>query len=233
MASQPQKVVVLGSSGSGKTSLIKRFIDNKFEGGGHKRTKAVQNACYAQKRYPHVTLSVWDTAGEDKFRVVSPVYFNNAMGFVIVYDVTDDATLERAERIAKELKTVHKAHADAPVIVMGTKVDLARKSDGTMRLNVLSKATDFAESINAKHFVTSSKTGEGVTEAFAEMANGVFKLVTKRENDSPRLGSPLAKLSSPRSPRSPRGHRMVVVEDEATPLNPSNHESKKCCCVIS
>lgn len=92
------KIVLIGESDTGKTSMLLRFVDNKFSpeyqctiGVDFKiKTLRVDDSV--------VKMQIWDTAGQERFRSISQAYYRNSQGAVAVYDVTNRASFEAMEK---------------------------------------------------------------------------------------------------------------------------------------
>ena len=91
------KVVLLGESGVGKTSIISRFIDDVFE----ERLETTTGASYAGKNMVFknyhnqvVNFEIWDTAGQEKYRALTQIFYKDASIAILVYDITNEETFE-------------------------------------------------------------------------------------------------------------------------------------------
>ncbi|EPY34749.1 Rab family, other [Strigomonas culicis] len=127
------KVVLLGDSGVGKSSLAVRFVKNKFYGQQETtigaaylfRTLAMPPAdpAGADAAPRAVKLELWDTAGQERYRSLAPIYYRGAYGALVVYDITSKESLQRAQAWVEELR----ANADPHLIIflVGNKRDLA------------------------------------------------------------------------------------------------------------
>ena len=154
------KVVVAGDGAVGKTSLVRRYCEGKFE---HTRVTTIGVDFQTQTvELPErtVKLSIWDMAGQDRFAVVRSGFYRGSRAAALVYDVTDPQTLADLARWREEILT---AVREQPFLVVGNKVDLERvvpEEEG--------KA--FAESIGALYLETSALTGSGVPGLFRGLA---------------------------------------------------------------
>jgi hypothetical protein len=161
-----KKVCVLGSFGVGKTSLVRRYIQSIFSD-AYLTTVGVK----VDKKDLHVgatpiTLVLWDIAGEDDVTSIRMSYLRGASGYFLVADGTRAETLNVARsiqsRAAAELGPV-------PFLLLLNKADLQDDWD------VIAKTVETLQSAGWTILRTSAKTGEGVEEAFQELAN---RLVT-------------------------------------------------------
>jgi small GTP-binding protein len=157
------KVSIAGDEAVGKTSLIRRYCEGKFEEsrvatiGVDFQTKVVDRPLGAVK------LSIWDMAGQSRFEVVRTGMYRGSRATALVFDLSNPATLEHLPAWCGEVQTNAKG---TKLLVVGNKLDLASERG-------VGKA--FADSIGAAYVETSAQSGEGVTEMFdalAELALG-------------------------------------------------------------
>jgi len=119
------KIVVLGSQGVGKTSLVHRYVKNAFT---PPNTQSTIGASFLTKRVVDidtstiVRLQIWDTAGQERFRSISKLYYRGANAAVLCYDITDPISFDEMGRWLKELKT--NLGDDIILHIVGTKSDV-------------------------------------------------------------------------------------------------------------
>jgi small GTP-binding protein len=155
------KVVVAGDGAVGKTSLIRRYCEGKFE---HTRVATIGVDFQTQKvELPDQTvkLSIWDMAGQERFAVVRAGFYRGSRAAALVYDVTEPQTLVDLTRWQEEVLT---AVQEQPFLVIGNKIDLER-------VIPTEEGRAFAESIGASYVETSALTGDGVPALFETLAN--------------------------------------------------------------
>ena len=96
----PCKVVLIGESGVGKTSIISRYISNTFSSviastpGANFTTKTV----FLPEENQSIKFEVWDTAGQEKFRALAKVFYKNAAVCILVYDITRKASFDELKK---------------------------------------------------------------------------------------------------------------------------------------
>ncbi len=151
-SSQSKKICLMGASGVGKTSLVKRFVEEKFDDtyrttiGVHIDSRSV--TCDGEQ----VKLIIWDLEGKDNPRSEYPsTYLGGAQGYMLVADVTRPETLD----VAKGLLST----ANLPFVLLLNKHDLLQSP------RVINRAIEIFGD-DAKLLGTSAKTGERVNEAF-------------------------------------------------------------------
>lgn len=162
------KVVLLGKEYGGKTSLVERFIHHRFNASlPYQNTiGAAFGAKTVTTEGQTVTLGIWDTAGSERYEAMSRIYYRGAKAGIVCYDLTDDQSWDRARFWVQEIK----AHEEScKIYLCGTKRDLLSE-DCHRRAIDQHDITDYADTINASVFETSSKTGENISELFDQIA---------------------------------------------------------------
>ena len=109
----------------------------------------------------NVKLSIWDTAGQERYHALNASFYRGSDGALVVYDITDKDSFDKAEAWVKELQKY--LPAKTPIMIAGNKCDI------TNRQVPLETAESFALSIGGKHYGTSAKTGAGVQEIFSSL----------------------------------------------------------------
>ena len=156
------KVVFLGEGRVGKTSIGKRWVEGKFEAG----TRSTVSAAFFQKKVQFGTKSfdiqLWDTAGQEEFHSLAPIYYKDAQAAILVYSVIDSKSFERMQQWKKEL---HASRGDAiKIVICGNKIDLQ-----SQRCVKIEDAENVAKQFGAQHFEVSAKTGEGIETMFLHL----------------------------------------------------------------
>ena len=161
------KVVILGESGVGKSSLISRLIRNKFfVHPDATTTGAAYHAYTVDTGDGRVKLEIWDTAGQERFRSLMPLYYRDAAAAILVYDVSKPSSYECLTHWLGELR--EKTSNLGVLVLVGNKSDLPTHS-------AMSTITIDAEMLGARHFCTSAKDGRGVDALFTHVATAVAR----------------------------------------------------------
>ena len=165
------KCVLLGESGTGKSSLIERFITNTFKKDtlstliGSFSSKLV----YYEKENISIRFDIWDTAGQEKYRSINKIFYQDAQVTFLVYDITQKETYDAIKGYwYQEVKD--NSPEDAIIFVLGNKSDLYERE----AINE-EDARKYAEDINALYKLVSAQNGEGIEDIF-KMIGG--KLLT-------------------------------------------------------
>ncbi|KAJ5075290.1 ras-related protein rab-5c [Anaeramoeba ignava] len=157
------KIVILGDSGVGKTSLALRFTHNEFH---DLELSTVGAKCFTKSVHvadKDVHFSIWDTAGQERFQSLAPIYYRNSRAAIIVYDITQKKSFHEAERWVDEMKR----HGDEDLVIalIGNKSDLNEYREVKMKV-----AQEYALKNNLIFLETSAKTGEHVEDLFMKIA---------------------------------------------------------------
>jgi Ras-related protein Rab-11B len=158
------KIVMLGDSGVGKTSLVAR-LTNPDRPMNHdiSATMGIEfDTQMLDTPQGKVKAQIWDTAGQERFaRVLLPTYFRKAKGVILVYDITNAKSLESlGERWMTQLND-HAASEDLAKLLVGNKSDLEASREVSEE-----KAKAFCQQYGMQHLETSAKSGDNVLVAF-------------------------------------------------------------------
>lgn len=162
------KVVLLGEGRVGKTSLLVRYVHGTFQ----ERIQSTVQAHFLEKSLTlgstSVLLNIWDTAGQERFHALAPIYYRDADGAVLVYDITDSTSFERVKHWVKELTNF--VGPNITLVIAANKADLSKQQVVTDAV-----AESYAKSVGASIFKTSAKSGKGVEESFLELTKGLLR----------------------------------------------------------
>lgn len=157
-------------------------------------------------------LNIWDTAGQERFHALTPLYYRDADGALLVYDITDVKSFERVKHWVTELRRM--ASPSIQLVICGNKADLerSRKVDNAA-------AAAYAKEMGASHFLTSAKMGDGLKEAFADLTKRIAAIKGAGESAAAaapggRRGRRGESATGPAA-RAKRSSRFVVVDDDA------------------
>ncbi|XP_060021900.1 ras-related protein Rab-5B isoform X2 [Lagenorhynchus albirostris] len=119
------KLVLLGESAVGKSSLVLRFVKGQF----HEYQESTIGAAFLTQSVclddTTVKFEIWDTAGQERYHSLAPMYYRGAQAAIVVYDITNQETFARAKTWVKELQ--RQASPSIVIALAGNKADLANK----------------------------------------------------------------------------------------------------------
>eukprot|EP00833_Pecoramyces_ruminatium_P001595 jgi/Orpsp1_1/1175627/evm.model.c7180000054607.1 len=161
------KLLLIGDSGTGKSSLLLRFTDDTWLHpdevsatiGVDFKVKVVD---IEDKKYK---LTIWDTAGQERFRTLTSSYYRGAQGVILVYDVSSRATFEHLNLWFNELDT-YSSSQEVIKMIVGNKVD--KESSGSREVS-RKEGEAFARKMGTLFIEASAKTKTGVKDAFIEV----------------------------------------------------------------
>ncbi|XP_059829266.1 ras-related protein Rab-34a isoform X3 [Hypanus sabinus] len=186
------KIIVVGDLSVGKTCLINRFCKDIFD----KNYKATIGVDFEMERFEVLgvpfSLQLWDTAGQERFKCIASTYYRGAQAIIIVFDVTDIASLDH---VKQWLKDALKENDPASVLLflVGTKKDLSYTIhcpvQSASQYSLIEKdAIKIAKEMKAEYWAVSSLTGENVNEFFFRVASLTFEanVLAELEKTGPR-----------------------------------------------
>uniref|UniRef100_A0A6B2LJD6 Uncharacterized protein n=1 Tax=Arcella intermedia TaxID=1963864 RepID=A0A6B2LJD6_9EUKA len=176
------KVVLLGDSGVGKTSLMNQYINKRFTN----QYKATIGADFLTKEVMVddrlVTMQIWDTAGQERFHSLGLAFYRGADCCVLVYDVNVQQTFEHLDSWREEF-LAHCGRGDTetfPFVVLGNKIDKEQRVVSPKR------AQAWCQAKGLPYFETSAKDSIYVDQAFQTVA----KLALQQEKEEPPFPYP-------------------------------------------
>mmetsp|Transcript_19805 Transcript_19805/g.58827 ORF Transcript_19805/g.58827 Transcript_19805/m.58827 type:complete len:214 (-) Transcript_19805:1210-1851(-) len=162
------KLLLIGDSGVGKSCLLLRFSEDSFTSSFITTIGIDFKIKQLLLDDKWVKLQIWDTAGQERFRTITSAYYRGAMGILLVYDITDEASFNNIRSWMKNIEE----HASDGVnkILVGNKSDMAEER----RAVPASVAQALADEYNIQFFETSAKEDINVEEVFAAIAKDVM-----------------------------------------------------------
>lgn len=159
---------ILHQKGVGKSNILSRLTTNDFAV-SNKSTIGVEFASrMIQCRSLNIKAQIWDTAGQEKYRAITSVYYRGAVGAIVVYDITDKQSFDDLHIWMKELKQF--AVTEKIVIHMiGNKSDLTHERQVSFQ-----EAKEFADEQNMKLFETSALNASNIENAFESIISGII-----------------------------------------------------------
>lgn len=173
------KVIVLGDGAVGKTSIVHRYVTDKFQ----KRYTATIGVDILNKTLKvtkevtdyEVNLNLWDIGGQDSFKLVRGKFYKQAIAALLIFDVTNKRSFENLEAWIKE--AIENVEQQIPFVMVGNKIDLAdSRSVSTEEIQKKAKELGIALVIE-----TSAVTGEGIEQAFNYLAHTIIDYYNKNK----------------------------------------------------
>ena len=176
------KVVVIGDSGVGKSSICTRYTKNMYND-MFITTIGVDFECHTISLDDKIIkLQIWDTAGQERFNAITNSFYRGAHGIIIVFDVTN---WESFSNVQKWLKEIELREPDVPYkLIVGNKCDQNSK-----RVITFEAANEYANKLNIPYLETSAKVSVNVDQAFLNMASEIKTRIianTLQNSNNPR-----------------------------------------------
>lgn len=169
------KLVLLGESSVGKSSLVLRFVKGQF----HEFQESTIGAAFltqtVQIDETTVKFEIWDTAGQERYHSLAPMYYRGAQAAIVVYDISNKETFHKAQTWIKELQ--RQANPNIVIALAGNKLDLANK-----RAVSFEEAKAYADESSLLFMETSAKTAANVMDIFTSIAKKLPKNDSNENN---------------------------------------------------
>eukprot|EP00284_Hemiselmis_tepida_P008166 CAMPEP_0174926106 /NCGR_PEP_ID=MMETSP1355-20121228/9767_1 /TAXON_ID=464990 /ORGANISM="Hemiselmis tepida, Strain CCMP443" /LENGTH=213 /DNA_ID=CAMNT_0016172115 /DNA_START=170 /DNA_END=808 /DNA_ORIENTATION=+ len=189
------KLVLLGESAVGKSSLVLRFVRGQFFDYQESTIGAAFLTQTVALNDTTVKFEIWDTAGQERYHSLAPMYYRGAAAAIVVYDITSPDSFARAKSWVRELQ--RQGNPNIVIALAGNKSDLASK-----RKVDPEEAKQYAEENGIMFMETSAKTAANVNELFVQIARKLPK-----QQAEPKPAAAQVKLSDPAREQKAAGAR--------------------------
>ncbi|KAI5698286.1 hypothetical protein M8J76_010307 [Diaphorina citri] len=171
------KFLTIGNAAVGKTSFLVRYADDVFDSkykstvGIDFREKRLVYKSHENDRSQRVFLQLWDTAGQERFLSLTTGLYRGTMGFLLIFDVTNENSFKDVEKWLLQIKT-HAYTENPDIVICGNKIDLVDS-----RVVSEKEAAELATKFGIKYFEVSSATGHNVEEAVKTLLDAVMNRI--------------------------------------------------------
>jgi len=196
------KLLIIGDSGVGKSSLLVRFADNQFSGNYITTIGVDFKIRTIELNGERVKLQIWDTAGQERFRTITSTYYRGTHGVIVVYDVACGDSFANVKR------WLHEINQNCDEV---TRILVGNKCEVTDRIVLKEDAMRFANQMGIQLFETSAKENINVEEMFRAITNLVLN---SKKAQRETLGDPAT--------------GRIKVNDHVRP-NKGRKDKKLCC----
>ncbi|KRX00474.1 P-loop containing nucleoside triphosphate hydrolase [Pseudocohnilembus persalinus] len=212
---QQYKIILLGNSHVGKSSILTRFTKDEF----HTVTTSTQGQEFASKNVEVegkiIKAQIWDTAGQEKFQAMANIFYKGAVGALITYDITDRESFEKIDKWYQELKTYSEKNFIV-IMLVGNKSDMNDKRQVSK-----DEGVKWAEQNKMGFFETSAKDGSNIEFTFQKLIEQIYGLMVKK--------SQISEVPQ-------QGMQSVIIDHKtqkaADDKKQSDKKKKKCCTIF-
>ena len=214
------KIVLLGESGVGKTSIISQFIEQTFQDGiesSSSGTFSSKQLIYGNEQI--LNLEIWDTAGQERYRALASMFYKEANGVILVYDITSKHSFEQLQEYWYE-QIKDQCSNDIVLAICANKSDLSNEE----RVDE-EEARNFAKNSGAIFCSTSAKNDYGITDLFIQIAKkytNCDNVRLKTEKDDIKIQNNNNSVE-----RNTKKYSVKLTKDNE--MNNKIERKKKCC----
>jgi small GTP-binding protein len=220
--SESIKIVLIGESGVGKTSIISQFVNQVFQEDVETSSSGTYNSktlIYDNNKV--LKLEIWDTAGQEKFHSLAKIFYRDAKVICLVYDITLRDSFEKMKSFWYEQEVLLNADGQPIFAVVGNKFDLYESREVND-----DEALEFAKSIRAIFQYTSAKNSSGINELFFNIGNKCFNpdfnLLEKESRERELYEK--KKLDKEKNKKENKGKEKIKLDKE------NKKDNKSHCC---
>lgn len=158
------KILIIGNSSVGKTSFLFRYADDSFTSAFVSTVGIDFKVKTVIRREKRMKLQIWDTAGQERYRTITTAYYRGAMGFILMYDVTNEESFNSVQDWVTQIKTY--SWDNAQVILVGNKSDMEAE-----RVVTYDRGKQLADQLGLEFFETSAKENINVKSVFERLVD--------------------------------------------------------------
>ncbi|OAF64909.1 Ras-related protein Rab-27B [Intoshia linei] len=158
------KLLIIGNSSVGKTSFLFRYADNTFKPSFVSTVGIDFKVKTVIRQDKRVKLQIWDTAGQERYRTITTAYYRGAMGFILMYDITNEESFNSVQDWCSQIKTY--SWDNAQVVLVGNKFDLNES-----RVISTERGKQLADQMGMLFFESSVKENMNVKQVFDRLVD--------------------------------------------------------------
>ena len=179
------KVVFLGETSVGKSSIVMRFVRDEFLEAHEPTIGAAFLSKTIKLDDGNVKMEIWDTAGQERYRSLAPMYYRGAKAAFVVYDITNKDSFIKAKDLINEV--IRNGDPDVIIVLFGNKIDMQQNREVEREEGI-----SYAEEHGFIFSEISAKTSENIQDAIVKVS---LKLL-ERKPTKPRQDDPFTKSNN-------------------------------------
>ena len=206
------KIILIGHSGVGKTSILKKYVNKIFQ----EEYQCTFGVDYFIKKFEflgqRISLNIWDTAGQEKYRALNKSYYLGSDACFIVFDLTSYNSFKDLDEWYDDFCNNSEKDAKNNIVALGNKCDLINEKEINKE-----DIDEFINKKNLKYFETSAKEGKNIDECFDYIMK---KLITQFNMNN---------INDKNNLQNSSYNKFFINNKEKEKNISSNQESNKCC----
>uniref|UniRef100_A0A7M4FEH2 Ras-related protein Rab-3 n=1 Tax=Crocodylus porosus TaxID=8502 RepID=A0A7M4FEH2_CROPO len=161
------KILIIGNSSVGKTSFLFRYADDSFTPAFVSTVGIDFKVKTIYRNDKRIKLQIWDTAGQERYRTITTAYYRGAMGFILMYDITNEESFNAVQDWSTQIKTY--SWDNAQVLLVGNKCDMEDE-----RVVSSERGRQLAEHLGFEFFEASAKDNINVKQTFERLVDIIY-----------------------------------------------------------
>lgn len=158
------KLLIIGNSSVGKTSVLFRYADEQFTSQFVSTVGIDFKVKTIVKNGTRIKLQIWDTAGQERYRTITTAYYRGALGFLLMYDITNEESFNAVQDWSTQIRTY--GWENAQVILVGNKQDMEHE-----RVVIPNRGQELASQLGFEFYEVSAKSGNNVPQVFDRLVD--------------------------------------------------------------
>ena len=171
------KILTLGDATVGKSSIVLRYSDNKFNDTILSTIGVDSKRKIIKVNGEKIKVSIWDIAGQEKFQNIVKQYYNGANGVLLIYDITSKKSFDKIQFWYDDLSKNSNIE-ELFICLVGNKLDLKKT-----RVITIEEAKEYAKKLDVPYFEVSAKSGEGIKELFDDIIKKIMDKIKSNDLD--------------------------------------------------
>ncbi|XP_051256458.1 ras-related protein Rab-3A [Dicentrarchus labrax] len=175
------KILIIGNSSVGKTSFLFRYADDSFTPAFVSTVGIDFKVKTIYRNDKRIKLQIWDTAGQERYRTITTAYYRGAMGFILMYDITNEESFNAVQDWSTQIKTY--SWDNAQVLLVGNKCDMEDE-----RVVAAERGRQLSEQLGFEYFEASAKDNINVKQTFERLVDIICERMTESlDNNDPTV----------------------------------------------
>merc|ERR1711931_588128 len=176
------KLLIIGNSSVGKTSFLFRYADDSFTSAFVSTVGIDFKVKTVIRNDKRVKLQIWDTAGQERYRTITTAYYRGAMGFILMYDITNEESFNAVQDWSTQIKTY--SWDNAQVLLVGNKCDMEDE-----RVVAGERGRQLSEHLGFEFFEASAKDNINVKQTFERLVDVICEKMSESLDNDPSIAN--------------------------------------------